>query len=72
MGYGFLDTLKTPGIEAARKANGGDAAWANFVGHRDFDRFTDDERAFIDQRDSSTWQPMELKDSRTIRTWRRN
>jgi uncharacterized protein len=52
MGYGFLDTLKTPGIEAARKANGGDAAWANFVGHRDFDRFTDDERAFIGQRDS--------------------
>jgi uncharacterized protein len=52
MGYGFLDTLKTPGIEAARKANGGDAAWANFVGHRDFDRFTDDEHAFIGQRDS--------------------
>jgi hypothetical protein len=52
MGNGFLDTLKTPSIEAARKANGGDAGWANFAGHRDFDRFTDDERAFISQRDS--------------------
>jgi predicted pyridoxine 5'-phosphate oxidase superfamily flavin-nucleotide-binding protein len=52
MAYGFLDTLKTPSIEAARKANGGDAAWANFVGDRDFDRFTDNEGAFIAQRDS--------------------
>jgi len=52
MGYGFLDTLRTPSVEAARKANGGDTAWANFAGHRDFDRFTDDERAFISQRDS--------------------
>ena len=52
MGYGFLDTLKTPSIEAARKANGGDEVWASFAGHRDFDRFTDDERAFISQRDS--------------------
>ena len=52
MGYGFLDTLKTPSIEAARKANGGDTVWANFADHRDFDRFTDNERAFIGQRDS--------------------
>ena len=52
MGYGFLDTLKTPSIEAVRKANGGDVVWANFAGDRDFDRFTKDERAFIGQRDS--------------------
>jgi predicted pyridoxine 5'-phosphate oxidase superfamily flavin-nucleotide-binding protein len=52
MGYGFLDTLKTPSIEAARAANGGEAVWANFAGHRDFDRFTENERFFIGQRDS--------------------
>jgi predicted pyridoxine 5'-phosphate oxidase superfamily flavin-nucleotide-binding protein len=52
MGYGFLDTLKTASIEAARRENGGDAAWANFAGHRDFDRFTDAERDFIGHRDS--------------------
>ena len=52
MGYGFLDTLRTPSIEAARKANGGDAAWAGFAGHRDFDRFTENEEFFISQRDS--------------------
>src|ERR1700722_2645469 len=52
MGYGFLDTLRTPSIEAARKANGGNTAWANFAGHRDFNRFTEDECAFIGQRDS--------------------
>jgi predicted pyridoxine 5'-phosphate oxidase superfamily flavin-nucleotide-binding protein len=52
MGYGFLDTLKTPSIEEARRANGGDAVWADFTGHRDFDRFTDAEREFITGRDS--------------------
>src|ERR1700749_995973 len=52
MGYGFLDTLKTPSIEAARAANGGDEAWKDFVGHRDFDRFTENEEFFISQRDS--------------------
>jgi predicted pyridoxine 5'-phosphate oxidase superfamily flavin-nucleotide-binding protein len=52
MGYGFLDTLKTPSIEEARRANGGDAVWADFTGHRDFDRFTDAERKFIAARDS--------------------
>jgi uncharacterized protein len=52
MGYGFLDTLNTPSIDAARTANGGDAVWANFAGHREFDRFTDNERFFIARRDS--------------------
>jgi predicted pyridoxine 5'-phosphate oxidase superfamily flavin-nucleotide-binding protein len=52
MGYGFLDTLKTPSIEAARDANGGAEVWKDFAGHRDFDRFTEDEREFIAQRDS--------------------
>jgi uncharacterized protein len=52
MGYGFLETLKTPSIEEARRANGGDAVWTGFVGDRDFDRFTDAERQFIGERDS--------------------
>jgi predicted pyridoxine 5'-phosphate oxidase superfamily flavin-nucleotide-binding protein len=52
MGYGFLNTLKTPGIEKARRANGGDAVWADFAGHRDFDHFSDTEREFIAGRDS--------------------
>src|ERR1700744_2666725 len=52
LGYGFLETLKTPSIETARKTNGADAAWANFAGHREFDRFTENERAFIGQRNS--------------------
>jgi uncharacterized protein len=52
MGYAFLDTLKTPSIEEARRTNGGDAVWADFPGHRDFDRFTDVEREFIAARDS--------------------
>src|ERR1700753_2502147 len=52
MGYSFLDTLKTPSIEGARAANGGDAVWADFSGDRDFNRFTEAEREFIAARDS--------------------
>lgn len=52
MGYGFLDALKTPSIEAARTVNGSDGAWNDFTGHRDFDRFTENEKFFISQRDS--------------------
>ena len=52
MSYGFLDALKTPSIEAAREANGGAAVWKDFAGHRDFDRFTENEEIFISQRDS--------------------
>src|SRR6202021_2805332 len=50
--YGFLDTLSTPSITAAREANGGAEIWSDFNGHRAFDRFTDAEAAFIGQRDS--------------------
>jgi predicted pyridoxine 5'-phosphate oxidase superfamily flavin-nucleotide-binding protein len=52
MSYGFLDIAATPSVEAAQAANGSRAAWAKFHGDRAFDRFTDDERAFIAARDS--------------------
>src|ERR1700743_423541 len=50
--YGFLDTLSTPSIKAAREANGGAQIWSNFSADRAFDRFTEGEEAFIGQRDS--------------------
>jgi len=50
--YGFLNTLLTPSITAAREANGGAEIWSDFNGQREFDRFTDAEAAFIGQRDS--------------------
>jgi hypothetical protein len=52
MAYGFLDIAMTPDVVAAQAANGAAAAWANFKGHREFDRFTDAEAAFIAERDS--------------------
>lgn len=52
MSYGFLDTLKTPSIETVRRENGAGEMWADFKGHRDFDRFTENERGFIEERDS--------------------
>ena len=52
MSYGFLDILGTPAVLAAQAANGSGGAWSNFAGHREFDRFTDHEGAFIAARDS--------------------
>lgn len=52
MGYGFLDIAATPNVRAAQAANGADGLWSNFKGHREFDRFTEDEAAFIGARDS--------------------
>ncbi|GAB0116475.1 pyridoxamine 5'-phosphate oxidase family protein [Acidisoma sp. 7E03] len=52
MAYGFLDTLTTPGIRAAQAAMGADRQWAQFKGHRDFDRIGPQEAAFIAARDS--------------------
>jgi predicted pyridoxine 5'-phosphate oxidase superfamily flavin-nucleotide-binding protein len=52
MSYGFLDILGTPAVLAAQAANGSGDAWSNFAGHREFDRFTDNEAAFIAARDS--------------------
>jgi uncharacterized protein len=52
MPYGFLDIAATPSVRAAQVAMGSDHVWQDFKGHREFDRFTPDEAAFIAQRDS--------------------
>jgi uncharacterized protein len=52
MPYKFLDTIATPSVRAAQAANGTRAMWENFKGHRQFDRFTENEIAFIGERDS--------------------
>jgi len=50
--YKFLDIASTPSVRAAQAANGSREMWEKFKGHRIFDRFTDDEAAFIAARDS--------------------
>jgi uncharacterized protein len=50
--YKFLDIASTPSVRAAQAANGSREMWEKFKGHRTFDRFTDDEAAFIAARDS--------------------
>ncbi|GLQ88273.1 pyridoxamine 5'-phosphate oxidase family protein [Dyella flagellata] len=52
MSYGFLDVAITPSVRAVQAEMGGDRFWANFKGHREFDRFTEGEAAFIAERDS--------------------
>jgi uncharacterized protein len=52
MSYGFLDIAVTPGVRAAQAAMGSDHLWQDFKGHREFNKFTDDEVAFIAERDS--------------------
>lgn len=52
MAYGFLDTFATPELRAAQDANGVGETWARFAGDRAFDRFTENEAAFIATRDS--------------------
>jgi len=52
MPYGFLDIAITPSVKAAQAAMGSDRIWSDFTGHRDFDRFTETESAFIAARDS--------------------
>jgi uncharacterized protein len=52
MSYGFLDVAVTPSVRAAQARMGADRIWQNFKGHREFDRFTDNEAAFIGDRDS--------------------
>ncbi len=50
--YKFLDIASTPSVRAAQVANGSREMWEQFKGHRTFDRFTDNEVAFITARDS--------------------
>jgi uncharacterized protein len=52
MSYKFLDIASTPSVRAAQAANGTREMWEKFKGHRTFDRFTEDEAAFIAERDS--------------------
>ena len=52
MNYGFLDTFSTPAVRAAQEANESRGQWENFSGHRAFDRFAENEEAFIAARDS--------------------
>ncbi len=52
MAYGFMDIAITPGVRAVQAKMGSEAAWTDFKGHREFDRFTPDEAAFIAGRDS--------------------
>ena len=52
MSYGFLDIATTPSVRAAQAAMGSDGIWQDFKGHREFDRFTPEAAAFIDERDS--------------------
>jgi len=52
MAYGFLDIAVTPSVQAAQASMGADHLWQDFKGHREFDRFTQSEAAFIAARDS--------------------
>lgn len=52
MSYGFLDIAVTPSVRAAQAAMGSEGLWGDFRGDRAFDRFTENELAFIAERDS--------------------
>ncbi len=52
MSYGFLDIAITPSVRAAQAAMDSDSLWSDFEGHRESDRFTEAEAAFIADRDS--------------------
>ena len=52
MSYGFLDIAVTPSVRAVQAKMGADRIWQSFKGHREFNRFTENEAAFIADRDS--------------------
>lgn len=52
MPYGFLDIARTPSVQRAQTAMGSGDFWNGFNGHREFDRFSENEAAFIAERDS--------------------
>lgn len=52
MAYGFMDIARTSSVQKAQVEMGVDHLWSDFKGHRESDRFTDQEAAFIAQRDS--------------------
>jgi uncharacterized protein len=52
MTYGFMDVALTPAVRDAQAEMGADRLWSDFKGHREFDRFSASEIAFISERDS--------------------
>ena len=52
MSYGFLDIAVTPSVRAVQAGMGADRIWQDFKGDRTFDRFGENEAAFIADRDS--------------------
>jgi predicted pyridoxine 5'-phosphate oxidase superfamily flavin-nucleotide-binding protein len=52
MPHGFLDIAVTPSVKAVQAELGIDHLWADFKGHRESSRFTENEVAFIAERDS--------------------
>jgi uncharacterized protein len=52
MTYGFMDIAITPAVRRAQAEMGADRLWSDVKGHREFDRFTLRETAFIAERDS--------------------
>lgn len=52
MPYGFLDIALTPSVRNAQARMGAEHIWQDFKGNRKFDRFTENEAAFIAARDS--------------------
>ena len=52
MSYGFMNIALTPSVRAAQATMGADHLWQDFKGHREFDRFAQNEAAFIAERDS--------------------
>ena len=52
MAYGFLDIATTKSVQTAQEENGSLTFWSNFKGNRSFDRFTENEKNFIENRDS--------------------
>jgi hypothetical protein len=51
MSYRFLDIAVTPSVRAVQAEMGADRIWQDFKGHRESDRFTENEVAFIADRD---------------------
>jgi predicted pyridoxine 5'-phosphate oxidase superfamily flavin-nucleotide-binding protein len=52
MTYGFLDIAITPSVKAVQAKMKADRMWEDFSESREFNRFTDNEAAFIDDRNS--------------------
>lgn len=52
MPYGFMKIARTPGVEKIQTELGVDHLWNDYSGERTFDCFTDNEIAYISQRDS--------------------